>query len=36
MSDKSDDKADKNKCTTIRGSAIAIDKYNYKVVSDNC
>ena len=36
MSDKGDDKADKNKCsTTIRTSAIAIDKYNYNYNDTN-
>ena len=37
MSDKADDdKVDKNKCTTtIRGSAIAIDKYNYSYNDSN-
>jgi hypothetical protein len=35
MSDKGDDKADKNKCTTIRGSAIAVDKYNYNYNDNN-
>ena len=33
MSDKSDDKADKNKCTTNRTSAI--DKYNYNYNDSN-
>lgn len=35
MVDKSDDKADQNKCNTIRESAIAIDKYNYNYNDSN-
>lgn len=36
MVDKSDDKTDKNKCTTTnRVSAIAIDKYNYNYNASN-